>query len=198
MTLAEFVKMTREARGLSKAELASIADISPSYLGRIEAGLYKTTSIDTLTKLARALRVSFDDIKSVVISKNKSKVKTYIPKPKSLSDITKELLNELPIMVPVIADMHAPGQIIEYVFIPKQATGHTKFYGVKIRGDCMSPRVEDGDIIVIDKDDVAEIGKTVLCYHNGKDQPSIFRMKKTSDVEDCEIYGVVIWIMKKP
>ena len=113
-------------------------------------------------------------------------------------DVMRELSNVMPIAVPIIADMHAPGRIMEYTFIPKPQNGHKNFYGVKIRGSCLSPKVEDGDIIIIDKDDVPDIGKTVLCYHEGNDEPKILKIKKKNDVADCELYGVILWIMKKP
>jgi SOS-response transcriptional repressor LexA len=69
---------------------------------------------------------------------------------------------------------------------------------VQIRGDCLAPAVEDGDYIIIDKDDAAEPGKSVLCYHNGDEHPCIIKVKKPSDLAGCDVYGVILWIMKRP
>jgi DNA-binding XRE family transcriptional regulator len=55
------VRAWREARGLTQGQLAEPADISVPYLSQIEAGKRKG-SADVLAALARALRVSLDDI----------------------------------------------------------------------------------------------------------------------------------------
>jgi DNA-binding XRE family transcriptional regulator len=55
------VRAWREARGLTQGQLAEAAGISIPYLSQIEAGKRKG-SADVLTALARALRVSLDDI----------------------------------------------------------------------------------------------------------------------------------------
>jgi DNA-binding XRE family transcriptional regulator len=55
------VRAWREARGLTQGQLAEAAGISTPYLSQIEAGKRKG-SADVLAALARALRVSLDDI----------------------------------------------------------------------------------------------------------------------------------------
>jgi DNA-binding XRE family transcriptional regulator len=55
------VRAWREARGLTQQQLAEAAGISIPYLSQIEAGKRKG-SANVLAALARALRVSLDDI----------------------------------------------------------------------------------------------------------------------------------------
>lgn len=55
------VRAWREARGLTQQQLAEAAGISIPYLSQIEAGNRKG-SAEVLAALARALRVSLDDI----------------------------------------------------------------------------------------------------------------------------------------
>ncbi len=55
------VRVWREHRGLSAAELAVKADISAAYLSELETGK-KAGGIETLRKLARALNVDIDDL----------------------------------------------------------------------------------------------------------------------------------------
>jgi DNA-binding XRE family transcriptional regulator len=55
------VRAWREARGLTQQQLAEAAGISIPYLSQIEAGKRKG-SAEVLAALARALRVSLDDI----------------------------------------------------------------------------------------------------------------------------------------
>lgn len=51
------VRSLRKARGLTQERLAELLDISASFLGHIERGT-RTTSIDTLAKLCKALQIS--------------------------------------------------------------------------------------------------------------------------------------------
>ncbi len=55
------VKVWREKRGWSQRELATRADVGPSYLAEIETG-QKPGSAEAMLKLARALDVPMEDI----------------------------------------------------------------------------------------------------------------------------------------
>lgn len=55
------IKVWREYRGMTMAELAKTAEISASYMSQIESGK-KEGSIEVLKKLAFALHVDVDDI----------------------------------------------------------------------------------------------------------------------------------------
>lgn len=202
MTLSEYVKTARESLGLKKIELAANADISLSYLGRIESGKRTPKNVEVLAKLAKALNKPFDEIKVVALLENTAKPPISLIKPKTSREALKELavILDNTIQVPIVASMHAPGRPMDYIDFPKSfvPASHKKIYAVKVTGDCMSPEVEDGDLLIVDKDDVPDIGKKVLCYHNGEEHPCIIKIKKRSDVKDCDMYGVILWIMRKP
>ena len=55
------IRVWRDHRGMSGAELAAAAGISGAYLSELEAGK-KTGGLATLRKLATALRVDLDDL----------------------------------------------------------------------------------------------------------------------------------------
>lgn len=55
------IKLWREKRHLSQRALAGMAGVSPSLLAEIEGGT-KTGSVDTLRKLAHALKVDLDTL----------------------------------------------------------------------------------------------------------------------------------------
>lgn len=62
MGFAEAVKAVREQRRLSKAELAERSGLAASYLSRLEAGDYRSPSIDTLTAVAEGLEMDPRDL----------------------------------------------------------------------------------------------------------------------------------------
>jgi hypothetical protein len=101
------------------------------------------------------------------------------------------------IEVPILAELHMPGEIIEYTYIGRQKSRSNNLVGVKAKGYCLKPAILDGDILIKDKDAIPEIGKTILCYHNGEEHPCLIRYKRSEDLKDCTIYGVIIAINRK-
>lgn len=55
------IRVWRDFRGLSAADLAAKADISAAYLSELESGK-KTGGVATLRKLATALKIDLDDL----------------------------------------------------------------------------------------------------------------------------------------
>ena len=59
--LGRRIQRIRHERGLTQAELAERADVSPPYISHIERGV-KTTSLDTLVRIAESLGVTLDEL----------------------------------------------------------------------------------------------------------------------------------------
>jgi len=55
-------KKLRAQKGYSLEKVARLADLSLNTVVRLESGMNKNPTIDTLTKIARALEVSVDDL----------------------------------------------------------------------------------------------------------------------------------------
>ena len=62
MGFADAVKVMREQRHLTKAELAERSGLAPSYLSRLESGDYKSPSIETLVSIARGMEMDPRDL----------------------------------------------------------------------------------------------------------------------------------------
>lgn len=60
--IASNFKKLRAQKGYSQERVARLADLSLNTVIRIESGTNKNPTIDTLTKIARALEVSVDDL----------------------------------------------------------------------------------------------------------------------------------------
>jgi len=60
-TLSKSLKELREQIDLSQNELARRADISVGFISKLEAGVYKTLSIDKSKQLATGLGMTFRD-----------------------------------------------------------------------------------------------------------------------------------------
>lgn len=60
--IAKIVKQLREKTGLSQEKLARLADVSNNTIINIEAGKQNNPTIETLKKIAKALKVGVDDL----------------------------------------------------------------------------------------------------------------------------------------
>ncbi|MBI2036218.1 helix-turn-helix transcriptional regulator [Candidatus Microgenomates bacterium] len=61
-SLAKNLKRLREKRGLSQDRLAKLADVANNTIIKIEQGENINPTLDTLKKVAKALKVSVDDL----------------------------------------------------------------------------------------------------------------------------------------
>ena len=62
MGFSDAVKVMREQRRLTKAELAERSGVAASYLSRLESGDYKSPSIETLVSISRGLEMDPRDL----------------------------------------------------------------------------------------------------------------------------------------
>lgn len=60
--IAKTVKRLREKMGLSQEKLARLADVSNNTIINIEAGKQDNPTIDTLSKIAKALDARVDEL----------------------------------------------------------------------------------------------------------------------------------------
>ena len=61
-TIAKNIKRLRKQQGLSQDKLSKLADISHNTIIKIESGAIQIPTIDTASKIAKALGVSLDDL----------------------------------------------------------------------------------------------------------------------------------------
>ena len=61
-TIADNIKKYRQKLGISQDRLSKMADVTYNTIIKIESGGSKNPTIDTLSKIAKALSVSVDDL----------------------------------------------------------------------------------------------------------------------------------------
>lgn len=60
--IAENIKKYRNKMTISQDRLSKLADVTYNTIIKIESGVNKNPTIDTLAKIAKALRVGVDDL----------------------------------------------------------------------------------------------------------------------------------------
>ena len=61
-TIAKNIKKYREKVGVSQDRLSKLADVTYNTIIKIESGANTNPTIDTMTKIAKALNVGVDDL----------------------------------------------------------------------------------------------------------------------------------------
>ena len=65
--------------------------------------------------------------------------------------------------------LEASEEIVDREEITKKWTEFGEYYGLRIRGDSMQPRIEEGDVVIVRKQSTADDGQTVIAIVDGND-----------------------------
>ncbi|MGN1312232.1 MAG: LexA family protein [Bacilli bacterium] len=149
--VADKIKYYRIQRNLSQEEVAEELETSAVNISRYENGDRKTNQ-DILFKLSQLFGVSINDFFPPV---DNAKFIDLIS-----NTIKIPVLGYIKAGVPI----EAQEDIIDYVDIPAIWTkGGKDFYALKISGDSMTPKYNEGDIVIFEQTKDYEAGKNKDC-----------------------------------
>ena len=145
-TIGENIKRLRERGNLNQVELAAIAGVSPSTISSWEIG-YRMPRMGPLQKIADYFKISTAEI----IEEPK------VEKPSG-------------IRVPIIdgarmgPSHESNGDILDWMELGPEYAQKGNLVAVRIHGDSMSPRIVDGDIVIVKIQPTAESGDIVIVF----------------------------------
>lgn len=90
------------------------------------------------------------------------------------------------VVIPVLGDVaagipiEAVTDIVDYEEIDAAMAATGEFFGLRIKGASMEPRMRDGDVVIVRKQDDADTGDTVVVLVNG-DSATVKKIKKGPD-----------------
>lgn len=145
--LGENIKKYRKINKLGQVELAQKLNVSNGVISLWENNL-RTPDIETIKKISTALNVAVEEL----IGDNKP---NRIP-----------VLGRIPAGIPIemIED------IVDYEDIsPDMLTGGKKYFALKIKGDSMSPKFLDGDVLIVRQQADCDNGAYAIIAVNGYD-----------------------------
>lgn len=159
MTIYERIRDLREKRGLSQQELAdALGYTSRSSIAKIEKGVVdlpqtKILAFAKVLGVTPAFLMGWENAEPV--SQHASAQAIRIP-----------VLGSIPAGIP----LEAVEDIIDWEEIPADWTrGGQEFFSLKVHGDSMSPRYEDGDVLILRKQDTCESGQDCAVMVDGSD-----------------------------
>ncbi|MBR2708528.1 MAG: helix-turn-helix domain-containing protein [Bacilli bacterium] len=161
INLGSNIRYLREKKGLDQQQLSEILDVPRSTLACWENNI-RTPKLEQIIKIAEYFKTNldiiyanFDNASPIDINPNDNYIK--IP-----------VLGVIKAGIPIEAQQ----DILEYIDVPKSWTkGGKELFGLRISGDSMFPKYNEGDTVVFEKNNDFETAnnKDVAIMINGDD-----------------------------
>lgn len=163
-SIGERIKEARKSAGLTQLELAKKTELSRSYIGDIEKDRYNP-SVSTLQLIATATNTPLEDL---------------LPSTKTASPTGRGV--RIPVLGRVVAGIpiEAVEEILDYEEITPELAATGEFFALKIRGHSMEPRMMEGDVVIVRRQDDVESGDVAIVLVNGN-EATVKRVKKQED-----------------
>lgn len=156
----DMLKLYRNQRGLSQSELAKKLGLSPSTISMYEVGK-RQPDFETEEKIADYFNVSLNSLRG-----KSEELRS--------SHTTINVLSRVAAGIPI----NATEDVIDTEEITEDLAKTGEFFGLKIKGDSMEPRIYDGDVVIVRQQNDAESGDIVIAMVNGNDDAVCKRLVK--------------------
>lgn len=155
------IQQAMDIRGLKQTDLVERTKISKGSLSSYVSGRYAPKQ-NNIYLLAKALNVNVEWLMGADIPM------TYF-KEVRLADHNPAV--RIPVLGRVAAGIpiNAVEETIDWEEIPAEMAGSDEYFGLRIKGDSMSPRIMDGDTVIVRRQDDADTGDIVIAIVNGDD-----------------------------
>lgn len=139
----------RQQRNLTQRNLALKLGISNATISRAEKGSV-IPDTDTVGKIADFFGVTVDYLLGNI---------------SEMKGIKIPVLGSIPAGIP----LEAITDILDYEEIPEKMAKSGEYFALKVKGDSMAPKILNGDIVIIRKQEDAESGNVCVVMINGYD-----------------------------
>lgn len=154
------IKSLRKGKGYTQAHLAKLLGVARSTVSMWESSPQEPDN-ETLGKIADVFGVSTDYLLG----------RTDVP-------LSKRKGHRIPVLGDVAAGIpiDAIEDILDYEEIDEEMAKTGEFFGLRIRGRSMEPRMMEGDVVIVRQQETAETGDTVVVLVNG-DSATVKKLK---------------------
>lgn len=174
--IGDLIREYRQSHGLSMEEFGRRAGLSKAYISLIERGKNTRSnkpivpSIDTMKAIADGLEMDLDVLLRSIDPSQKIKINSTHPKGV-----------QIPVLGRVVAGvpLEAVEEILDYEEITPELAATGEFFALQIRGRSMEPRMLEGDVVIVRKQDDVESGDIAIVLVNG-DEATVKKIKKMS------------------
>lgn len=158
----EQLRILRKREGMTQAEVSVKLGVDRSTYAKYETG-QSEPNFETVQILAEMFGVSVDFLIGNAPKKTSGGV--LIP-----------VLGDVAAGIPI----EAVQDVVDYEEIDAAMAATGDFFGLRIKGTSMEPRIREGDVVIVRKQEDADTGDTAVVLVNG-DSATVKRIKKEPD-----------------
>lgn len=211
--IGSYIKLLRIKKGLSQAQLGKLLSVTQQAVGKWEKDLAEPDT-QTIQKMCELFNVTTDYLLG----------RTDYPYPRPSNEIPVGEFVKLPVVGSIRAGYD--GALLEEytgdeVEIPKEILdkyNRSELFALRVKGNSMYPKIEDGDIILAHKVSSVDSGTIAVVMYNG-DEATIKKVRYKQgedwlelipinpeyiikriegiDLEQCKVLGKVIYQFRK-
>lgn len=166
----------RTEYGFNQEQIAQKLNVSKSSIAMWETGNRKPTP-EKYEEIADFFNVDMDYLFGRSTIKRKISYDEYGNEHKALTSPTViPVLGSVPAGIPI----EAIQDIVDFEEIDADTAAKGEYFALKIKGDSMEPRICEGDVVIVRKQDDVESGDIAIVMVNGNDA-TIKRLLKYQD-----------------
>lgn len=168
MEIKDILSQRRKELNLTMKQVADKVGVSEGTISRWESGKIADMRRDKIMAYAQALNISpavimgWDDVASPSNAKKNSRLGKRVP-----------VLGRVAAGIPI----DAIEDILDWEDISEDMSKTGEFFGLRIKGDSMEPRIVEGDTVIVRSQSDADSGDVVIVQVNG-DQATCKRLAK--------------------
>lgn len=185
--IAARIKELRKLKNMTQKQLAEHLHKSESAIRMWELGKSEP-DIDTLRRIAKIFDVSLDNL----IAENGSITSNRFLTPEYqalVKEVAKGVKSHVPTKIPVLGDVAAGlpievvTDILDYEEIsPELTKDGSEYFALRIKGDSMEPKISDGDVVIVRKQEDVDSGQIAIVCVNGENATCKKVMKQSEGI----------------
>lgn len=165
------LKQLRNEKKINQRELANFLKVAPSTISMYESG-QREPNFEVLESLADFFNVDLN----YLLGKSDKTTKLMIEDSQPPQGLQIPVLDTVAAGIPI----SAVEDILDYEEVPQSWKSQGEFFGLRIKGDSMEPRMESGDVVIVKQQSDANSGDTVIVLVNG-DDATCKKLQKTDN-----------------
>lgn len=162
MSNGEKISIRRKELGLTLEQVGDFVGVSKSTVRKWETGYIANMRRDKIAKLAKILQLNPSELINP----------EAIPEPSNIASIEEHNVYCVPVFESVAAGFgtHASSDVLGYIpVIIRNPYDVPNTLSIRVQGDSMYPKIENGDLIVVRKQDCLESGEIGVVMLDGED-----------------------------
>ena len=168
MEMKDKIKYLRESQHLTLEDIGNAVGVGKSTVRKWETGDIANMRRDKIAKLAAALHTT----PAYLMGWSDEPLGTGT----SASGVKIPVLGDVAAGIPI----EAVQNVIDYEEIDAALAATGEFFALRLKGNSMEPRMYEGDVVIVRKQEDASSGDTAVVLVNG-DSATVKRIKKLDD-----------------